>query len=112
MPNYDAKAIKINWLNHEVIGLNVETTQKISYEAGQFMMINFHKNGKETPKAYSIANAPSKNRNWLEFVIKYYEDGVAGNELKKMKETKEKNITLNGPFGKMICLNSPPLFFI
>src|SRR3989338_6728920 len=62
MPNYDAKAIKINWLNHEVIGLNVETTQKISYEAGQFMMINFHKNGKETPKAYSITNAPSKNR--------------------------------------------------
>ena len=64
------------------------------FKAGQFLMINFKKDGKPVRRAYSIASAPSQD---VEICLNYIPDGEASEFLFGLKGGEQ--FEIDGPYG-------------
>ena len=81
---HDTKSFKLRLVNGAAF----------DFKAGQFLMINFARDGKPVRRAYSIASAPSKG---IEICLNYIPGGAASEFLFGLKG--DERIEIDGPYG-------------
>ena len=82
----------------DILQLRFSHPEDLKYEAGQFVQIIVPDNSKEVLRSYSISSAPEDN--YIEFCVKYLEDGKASNYFKKMNIGD--NMRFRGPLGRFV----------
>lgn len=89
--------------------LNLDDTVSFSYTPGQFITIHFEHQTKTLKRSYSIANAPSENRQ-IEFAAGYAENGPGSEYLFNLKPGDKVNIS--GPYGRLVLKENLPSRYI
>ncbi len=84
-------------------------TPPFNYLPGQFITVQFEREGQTLRRSYSIANAPTQN-NRIEFAAGYREGGPGTEFLFNL--TPSESITVMGPFGRLILKNEIPKRYI
>ncbi len=100
---YQAVVDRIEVLSYNVRGfrLRLKEPKLMSFEPGQFMIVNVPKNGSTVKRAYSIASPPHEE-GVVELCIQHVEGGAASTYFWQLKEND--SVSISGPHGKFTLL--------
>jgi len=79
---YSAKLREKRQLTGDTYEFRFEKPDGFEFQAGQFVQFCIPQNDKVILRSYSISSTPHDT--YLEFCVKFYEDGIASNHLKHM----------------------------
>jgi len=89
--------------NTEHFVFGVDSTEAITFKAGQFISLHIESDGKEHRRNYSIANSPSVTTNGehtIELAMSYMPNGLASTLLLNLKT--DESVDASGPYGQFI----------
>ena len=83
--SFQAIITEVTSLTKEVLYFKITCPQEFTFQAGQFVVIFFTKNGETKPRAYSILNPPSE-KGVIELIVKLIPGGFASEVWEKLKK--------------------------
>ncbi len=98
---YRAVLERIDSLAYNVRGFRLKLVepQAITFQAGQFIIVNVPKDGQVVKRAYSIASPPHEPHT-LDLCIQHADGGIASTYFWQLKEGAE--LSISGPHGKFL----------
>ncbi|MBW9257102.1 MAG: 2Fe-2S iron-sulfur cluster binding domain-containing protein [Candidatus Thiodiazotropha sp. (ex. Lucinisca nassula)] len=109
--DFEAEVVRLEDLTHDVKGVWLQLDgEGIDFQAGQY--INLSVPGVEVPRAFSLANKPSKG-NLIELHIRLVPDGEATPVIHNQLKVGDK-LNVAGPYGRFFVRKSrtDPMIFI
>jgi phenol hydroxylase P5 protein len=104
------KVVELKMLTPRILGLFLELEDKLDFQAGQY--INLHVPGFDEPRAFSLANEPSRGK-IIELNIGIIPDGEVTPWIHKNVKVGDE-LKVSGPFGRFFVkrsANKPMIFF-
>lgn len=110
--SHRATVERIDVLSYNVRGFRFKLVDPptLTFQAGQFIIVNVPKDGAVVKRAYSIASPPHEP-NAIELCVQHVEGGVASTYFRQLKEGNTVSIT--GPHGRFVLkepLDYEPVF--
>jgi Na+-transporting NADH:ubiquinone oxidoreductase subunit F len=109
MEIFNLKIIEKKELNKEVFLIKTEKPANFNFASGQFNQWMFEKDNRLIPRSYSITSL--KTDNYLEYVIKILNGGLASTFIKNDAEIGS-ILKTRGPFGKFINQNDENSLYV
>ncbi len=109
---YRAIVERIDSLSYNVRSFRLKLAEppSLTFQAGQFVILNVPSNGKVVKRAYSVASPPHEPTT-LELCIQHLEGGIASTYLWQLKEGE--SVSISGPHGNFVLkdpLDYDPIF--
>jgi ferredoxin-NADP reductase len=99
MTEYSITLLQKEQLTPNVFEFRFDRPRGFTFLAGQFVQLMFPQGDKMIPRSYSLSSTPQDN--YLEFCVKYFENGVASTHFAAMKP--EDTLIMRGPQGRFLA---------